>query len=243
MHSFIEDGWIKKNKGSSSEKSELYEMSFLNVGHVQEMMNLQQIISLDLPLQEIFKLRDEEHLKGWFAVERSVIGVRSADGLIAYSIISIPKDARENLGTDIGLFDEELKKVGHLQAVVVHPAYRGNSLQRKMAEIHLKVLKEMSCEHVCSTVSPKNPKSLINLISMGFVIKGLVPMFDGWCRYILYKNINRPLAFNSKEIIIDGSDLEAQIKILKKGFVGYKVVLQSEGYLVYFKREKAVFYS
>ena len=45
----------------------------------------------------------------------------------------------------------------------------------------------MGYEHVCCTVSPKNPVSLSNILSCGFVIRGLIPKFGGWWRYIMYK--------------------------------------------------------
>ena len=63
--------------------------------------------------------------------ERSVIGVTTEEGLIAFSMIRIPGLAHDNLGRDINLPEEELCKVAHLQAAAVHPAYRGNGSAAK----------------------------------------------------------------------------------------------------------------
>ncbi len=88
-------------------------------------------------------------------------------------------DAEDNLGRDIGLSEREQKKVVHLQAAAVHPAYRGNGLQRRMTSAHLKVIENLGYEHVFCTVSPKNPVSLGNVFSCGFVINALKPEFEG----------------------------------------------------------------
>ena len=109
------------------------------------------------------------------------------NGLVAYSIIRIPGLAEDNLGRDLNLTEEKQMKVAHLQATVVHPHFRGNGLQRKMARAHLEEIAEMGYEHVCCTVSPKNPVSLSNILSCGFVIRGLIPKFGEWWRYIMYK--------------------------------------------------------
>ena len=58
----------------------------------------------------------------------------------------------------LNLSDEDLKKLAHLQAIAVHPHFRGYGLQRKLAAAHLKVLERTGYEHICCTVSPKNPR-------------------------------------------------------------------------------------
>jgi GNAT superfamily N-acetyltransferase len=193
----IDTGMLKRNEADSSwmaqeAKSSHFEMKFLQASSLPDLMSLQNIIAANLPCQEIFMLHDDMYFLEIFRLERSVIGVTTKEGLIAYSIIRIPGLADDNLGKDLNLPEGELMKVAHLQAAAVHPAYRGNGLQRKLTFAHLRVIKELGYEHVCCTVSPKNPISLANILSCGLVIEGLRPKLHGWWRYILHKNILRP---------------------------------------------------
>jgi ribosomal protein S18 acetylase RimI-like enzyme len=198
MSGLIDSGDIRRNRrklssGSESDRDDCpYEMKFLNKDSLHELMSLQDLIGENLPDHEIFRLHSKKDFKDIFQSEHSVIGVETTDGLVAYSIIRIPGLAEDNLGRDINLAKEELIKVAHLQATAVHPLFRGNGLQRKLAIAHLDELERTGYKHVCCTVSPRNPISLHNIMSCGFVIKGLIPKFEGWWRYIMYKDILRP---------------------------------------------------
>lgn len=227
---FIEAGMVKRHEADSSRMAEAaehlrFEMKFLQTGSLLDLMSLQNVVAANLPCPEIFFLHDEKYLREIFRHERSVIGVTTQEGLIAFSIIRIPGLVDDNLGNDLNLPEVELTKVAHLQAAAVHPAYRGNGLQRKMVAAHLHVIEELGYEHVCCTVSPKNPISLANYLSFGLLIEALRPKMQGWWRYILHKNIFHQdfIDLEGKEIKIQISDIEGQLDLLKRGFKGFKV--------------------
>ncbi|MDD1741800.1 MAG: hypothetical protein LUQ47_00555 [Methanotrichaceae archaeon] len=159
------------------------------------------------------------------------------DGLAAYSMIYFPGKSKENLGRDIGLCDIELEKVAHLQAIVVHPAYRGNSLQKRMTYHHLKIIWERGYKHVCCTVSPNNPISLKNIMSCGFMIRGLKHKFGGYMRYIMYKNFDHFFRGKpEKKIDLMGNDIIGQINLLNLGYQGFEMELTPNGYKVLYER-------
>lgn len=227
-------------------------MGFLKLESISELLDLQRIISESLPSREIFIIHDEEYFQRIFSLKRSVIGIVCNGKLIGYSFILIPglrdDGLCENLGVDLNLPDEELSKVAHLQSVAVHPVYRGNGLQKIMAEAHLHLIDEMGYVHVCSTVSPKNPISLANLLSCGFLIERLRPKFKGWWRFILHRSTAAPDGFAANgfgrdqsgidqsgrnqsgrdriECRVPVSDLGLQTELLNKGFKGYRVVMR-----------------
>ncbi len=215
-------------------------MCFLDRSFLQDILELQDQITRHLPIPEIFRLHEDDFFREIFRLDRAVIGVTTDDGLIAYSIIRLPGAAEDNLGRDIGLPQTDLDKVAHLQATVVHPAYRGMGLQRRMARAHLDVIEDLGYEHVCCTVSPKNPVSLGNIISSGFVIKNLRPKFEGWWRYIMYKKISCPMKIDEsragEEIAIAGRDIKGQVDLLKQGFIGFRTALLPEGFEVFYGR-------
>lgn len=216
------------------------DMKFLKAGSLPDLMSLQSIIAANLPCPEIFMLHEEKFFQEILRLERSVIGVTAEEELIAFSIIRIPGLADDSLGKDLNMREEELIKVAHLQAAAVHPAYRGNGLQRKLTSAHLRVIEDMGYEHVCCTVSPKNPVSLANYLSCGLMIEGLRPKMQGWWRFILHKNIlhpnfadmERPVDIN--EIKIQISDIEGQLDLVKRGFKGFKITFLPDGAEVFY---------
>jgi len=231
-----------------------FEINFLQADSLPDLLRLQNIIAANLPCPEIFMLHDDLYLREILLHERSVIGVAAEEGLIAFSMIRIPGLAHDNLGRDMNLPEEELCKVAHLQAAAVHPAYRGNGLQRKLTFAHLDVIEELGFGHACCTVSPKNPVSLANYLSCGLVIEELRPKMQGWWRFILHKNIRQA---NSKDtdgavdmnVPMDGSgkqkeeesririsDIEGQLDLLRRGFKGYKISSLSDGVNVYYAK-------
>ncbi|MHB8119463.1 MAG: GNAT family N-acetyltransferase [Methanothrix sp.] len=214
-----------------------FEMKFLQAGSLPDLMSLQNVIAANLPCPEIFMLHEEKFFQEILRLERSVIGVTTEEELIAFSIIRIPGLFDDNLGRDINLPEEELTKVAHLQAAAVHPAYRGNGLQRKLTSAHLRVIEEMEYEHVCCTVSPKNPVSLANYLSCGLVIESLRPKLQGWWRYILHRNILRANFIDiGNEIKIQISDIEGQLDLVKRGFKGFKITSFPEGAEVFYAK-------
>lgn len=253
-------GMVKRHEASSCRMTEgaeysRFDMKFLQAGSLPDLVSLQSVIAANLTCPEIFMLHDEKYLLEILRLDRSVIGVTIEDRLIAYSIIRIPGLADDNLGRDINLPEEELTKVAHLQAVAVHPAYRGNGLQRKLTSAHMHVIDELGYEHVCCTVSPKNPISLANYLSYGLMIEGLHPKLNGWCRYILHRNILRSNFINMEEpedkvksrdqeesrvcrneIKIQISDIEGQFDLLKRGFKGFKIAILPDGAEVFYAK-------
>jgi GNAT superfamily N-acetyltransferase len=224
----IETGKLR-NKKMGSPIEVCYDMKFLDSSHLEEVKELQEIISQSLPDKEIFRLTTVQEFKEHLGQERSVIGVLAEDDLIAYDIISFPGEGAENFGSDIDIFPEELKKVAHLKAVVVHPDFRGNGLQRSLSRVHLEVIRDAGYEHVCSTVSPKNWISVENYFANGFVIKGLKIKYGGLLRYIMYKNIYKPFNPRPKAIFVESRDIKCQKDLLNRGFAGYKLHRRSNG--------------
>jgi ribosomal protein S18 acetylase RimI-like enzyme len=240
MSSIIENGWITKNKRTQLSEDVRYEMRFVDKSSLMDMMELQEIIFQNLSDKEIFRTHSLSYFEEHFEVENSVIGVFTEDGLVAYNVLFFPGLDSDNFGADINLPEEELDKVVHLETVAVHPAYRGNSLQRKMEAVHLNLIKDMGFEHVCCTVSPKNHPSLQNVFSNGLAIKALKIKFGGRLRYIMHRNLSYPNAIKDEEILIDSLNIDGQIELLKKGLHGFRISKFSSGFLISYGRDHLV---
>ena len=93
-----------------------------------------------------------------------------------------------NYGYDLGLTEEELLCVVHMDNVAVHSDYRGNGLQRKLVQIAEQSLAGTGKKILLTTVHPENRYSLNNMKSQGYVFQMLLDKF-GSRRYILRKDI------------------------------------------------------
>jgi ribosomal protein S18 acetylase RimI-like enzyme len=237
MHGSIGTGRIKKCRGRALCEPVSYDLRFLDISALQPVSNLQELVARSLHSPEIFRLHGDDYFKGLLECNRFVIGAIADNSLIAYSLVSIPGNGKENLGRDIGLSEGNLEGVAHLQATAVHPAYRGNGLQRAMVAAHLRVIEEMGFEHVLCTVSLKNPISLRNILSSGFVIKGLKPKFEGNWRYIMYKNLLKHVCPCLPATIIKSSDIDGQLGLLDKGYVGFDMKMIGDSFKVYYAQK------
>lgn len=231
-------GWIKKNRNMSSQQDMRYEMRHIDERNLDGIMKLQDIVSQRLKDREIFRTHSADYFIAHLRMNSSSIGAFTDDGLIAYSILYFPGENEDNFGRDISLHADEMNRVAHLATVAVHPAYRGNSLQKSMYAVSLDAARKMGCKHVCCMVSPKNFVSLQNIFSHGFLIKALKMKFDRRLRYIMHRHLDYPGTVCSEEVMIKSTDVWGQKCLLKRGFFGYGAVAHPGGFSVSYGRDR-----
>lgn len=105
-------------------------------------------------------------------------------------IATLPGDREENLGRDIGLSQEELGKVAHMESVAILPEYRGNGLQYILMKTAEDELRKQGCRHLMCTVHPENKYSRNNMIKQGYQVVLTKEKYGGYLRDILLKEIS-----------------------------------------------------
>lgn len=110
------------------------------------------------------------------------------DRLAAVFDILYPGLNSYNYGFDLGLCEEELLQVIHMDTSAVHPDYRGLGLQGRMVHMAEQELFGRGKRILLSTVHPENRYSLNNMLKQGYEIQKLVGKY-GSKRYILRKDI------------------------------------------------------
>lgn len=246
MPSLLKAGVLRKKRNmpfkmnmaceNTHQENMSYEMRFLDRSHLPDIVKLQETVIRNLGDKEIFRTQPLEFFLEHFNMENSIIGVLTDDGLIAYNVLYFPGDRMDNFGIDIGLDREERNQVVHLATVAVHPAYRGNSLQKLIQGIHLDVAMRLGYEHACCMVSPKNAVSLQNIFSQGLNIKALKIKFDNRLRYILHRHLRSPRMDFLEDFRIKSSDLDAQISLLNGGYLGFRMVETPAGFKISYGR-------
>lgn len=118
-----------------------------------------------------------------------VVAVDREGAIVGIFIVSYPGMSEGNLGRDIGLAEEALPGVAHMETAVVHPSARGHRLQGRMLA-HAESLIDPSV-HSCllATVAPTNAPSLKTVESAGFRVVMRKLKYGGLDRLILRKDV------------------------------------------------------
>jgi len=210
-----------------------YTMRLLATKELKEAVALQKYVYDKLPDKQVLYMDSYDEMLEDMQKGAKVIGVFNNKGvLIAYRYIGFPGKTERNLGNDINLPEQELTKVVHLETTVVHPDYRGNSLQSLTLQHAIPLVMEEGYRHLLCTVSPHNPFSLFNVMKNGLKIKALKKKYgsdkdgnDGMWRFILHRNLEPSANLKSGRILrIPLKDLEMQKTIINQGFVGLNMI-------------------
>lgn len=217
-----------KFKGLERVRFEPYVMKLVEDVNLYEIQKLQEYVYDRLPKKEVLVTDSIQTMAKDLEEGGFVVGVyNGCEQLVAYRFVTFPKHIDHNLGADIALESNDLKKVAHLETTLVHPAYRGNSFQSETLAVALPIIESRGYRHVLSTVSPLNPYSLYNVMYHGLRIKALKRKYavsekdPGLWRFILHRDLEasqqkRPVDW----LHIGIHELEKQVDMLHEGFVG-----------------------
>lgn len=154
----------------------------------------------------IMEVRDliPDDQKAWFAVDdeaytrevltngrcRGYKAVECESGKIAGVFTAIIPGTEEfNLGRDIGLPEEELLLVVHMDTAAVLPEYRGNGLQGRLMKYVEEDLKTSGFRILCCTAHPDNRFSVNNILAQGYEVMMTKEKYGGLLRHIFMKRI------------------------------------------------------
>lgn len=242
-------GQLIKHKDERIEKDE-YVMRLITTEELKAAVELQKYVYEQLPNKQVLYMDSYEEMLDDMKNGAKIIGVFNEAGeIIAYRYIGFPGLTDKNLGNDINMPRKELIKVAHLETTVVHPDYRGNSLQSLTLQQAIPMVKQLGYSHLLCTVSPQNSYSLYNIIKNGLRIKALKKKYgvdkegkDGMWRFILHRNLEPITERIAKQLTrIPLADLERQEKLINEGFVGLWMFKDSK-ILNYVRFEDALAY-
>lgn len=225
----IKTGELKKNNGNQV-SMEQYNMRLIAERDLKEVVSLQEYVYSQLPNKQVLYVDSYDEMLMDMRSGAKILGVyNEEEELIAYRYVAFPGYSEKNLGNDIKLSQDELDQVVHLETTVVHPSYRGNSLQSLTLQHMVPIVKSLGYRHLMCTVSPQNAYSLMNIMKNGLKIKALKKKYgtdqtgkDGLWRFILHKDLE-PAGLTKPDSLfrIQIGDLEKQKKLINEGFIGY----------------------
>lgn len=149
--------------------------------------NLMKAVYEKLEDKTLFFCDDLDYVQRHIEKEGFAIKVEQDGKLVASLIVRFPGDAEDNLGKDVDI--KELKKVAHIESVVVDEKYRGNGLQDRMIKFGEEVIFQRGYTYLMATVSPDNKHSLDNFKRNGYEVVKIKEKYGGMMRAILLKKL------------------------------------------------------
>ena len=200
-----------------------FQVCILTIEHLPEILRVQDEVVKNLTNHDNLQPLTDDEFR--FILEGSgfMVGAFAEKELIAFRALLVPIIDDEHLGLDIGLKEEELQSVIYQEISNVHPAYRGNQLQKTLASIIMREL--ATCKHrfryVCCTVAPFNIPSLKDKFVQNMQVAALKAKYGEKLRYIFVRDLLQPEDEKWTETIaLPMEDTEAQQQKLAEGFRG-----------------------
>ncbi|AZU60467.1 benzoate transporter [Neobacillus mesonae] len=213
-----------------------YTVQKLSILDLPEILSIQKRVVASMEKQGVLQPLSEQEYQYILQGNGMMIGAFVEEELIAFRALLIPKlDDPEHLGFDIGLTRAELPSVIYQEISNVLPKYRGNGLQKKLAQL---IMEEFGKErhefrYVCTTVAPFNIPSLKDKFAQGMRIAALKEKYGGQLRYTFVKERQEAKRQVWKEsILIDMGDIAAQQEKLNEGWRGIQMLRQNDDSIV-----------
>jgi hypothetical protein len=206
---------------------------FLTAADVDAAEELNLSVLCHLPHPHILRREGRDYFAQHLGERGRCIGAFCGEQMIAFTVLSFPRDEPDNLGIDLGFAREKRLRVCHLELSGVHPDYRGHQLHRTMNILRACFAGAAGYYHLCGTVSPRNPYSLSNHIAGGMTVRKLVQKYGGMDRYVIYRDYQRGLTLlpkaSASEIRCECLDIQKQKDLLADGYWGVAIAKTEDG--------------
>jgi len=165
------------------------DIRYINEENFDDIIKLYNIVDEGLDGKSWLKFRDYDYLNEVLNRGGFIIGCYVEDEIIASALCETPSINDIELMNEIGISAEDFVNTYISGYVMVHPSYRGNSLQSILLDTRIKLSQIRGKKYIVTAVAVENVYSLNNILNAGFKIGITKPKEDGTIRYILYKDI------------------------------------------------------
>lgn len=149
-------------------------------------LKMQEETLADLPDKEILRHNTAAMLAGCLEAPHITVGADCDGALAAFSVLYFPKDTAEDLAGLLETVDAAGKKCANYKLCIVGKAYRGNGLQYRLEQVLEEYAVAAGVQLLCTTVSPKNPYSIHNVLRLGYTFDHTLVKY-GFTRNLYYK--------------------------------------------------------
>ncbi|MDM5153172.1 GNAT family N-acetyltransferase [Bacillus sp. DX1.1] len=224
-------------EGTLQQNEETFKVAPLSLDHIHQILFLQDVVIEALENKDSLQPLTLEEYQYILNGNGLMIGAFVDEQLIAFRGLLVPPIDDDHLGFDIGLKAEELERVIYQEISNVHPAYRGNGIQKTLANLIMEQLKQSDnkYDYVCCTVAPFNIPSLKDKFAQGMEVAALKEKYSDRIRYIFVKELQGDDKKDWTSIeVLRMSDIVGQQRLLAEGYRGYEMEERDGEYWVRF---------
>lgn len=161
----------------------------LNKSNVNELLEFEKLIQDNLEQKDRYGgLTIEKCLKTFEYEENLLYGIyNKEDELMAYTTLKPYKHFSGKKYLSNYFKNEEYDKIYWFVNVAVKPKFRGEGLQNKIIDLHIRYAKSKNAKYIIAYVHPENKYSKDNFLNKGFRVIKTVVFDDGRTRDIILK--------------------------------------------------------
>ena len=192
---------VKLSKVNNVLTNNIYaNICFLSEENFGDISKLYEEVSNSMDNKNWLKNRDYDSLKKTIENGGFIIGCYVGLELIACALCDVPNINDLETLSSLGISIEDIKNTFISGFVMVHPMYRGNSLQSKLLDLRIDIAKSQQKKYIVTVSAVDNIHSLNNIISKGFEFKTQQKNEHGILRNIFIKDL---FPCDANENIID----------------------------------------
>ncbi len=181
---------VKLSKVNNVLTNNIYaNICFLSEENFGDISKLYEEVSNSMDNKNWLKNRDYDSLKKTIENGGFIIGCYVGLKLIACALCDVPNINDLKTLSSLGISIEDIKNTFISGFVMVHPMYRGNSLQSKLLDLRIDIAKSQQKKYIVTVSAVDNIHSLNNIISKGFEFKTQQKNEHGILRNIFIKDL------------------------------------------------------
>lgn len=162
---------------------------FLSEENFGDVSKLYEEVSNSMDNKNWLKNRDHAALKKTVDNGGFIIGCYVGLDLIACALCDVPSIKDLELLSYLGVSVEDFKSTYISGFVMVHPMYRGNSLQSKLLDLRIDIAKSQRKKYILTVAAVDNIHSINNILNKGFEFRTQQENEYGILRNIFLKDL------------------------------------------------------
>ena len=229
-------------QGQISLKSDLnqhpYVLRVLDKNDVAAVMRLQRELIEIMEKKDLYVPITEEEMLALLEGNGEALGFFINNKMYAACSLLFKVDYENNMARELNFSEQELARVAQLELSLVDLDLRGHKLQHKMAAILARRSAEKKrFRYLFTTVSPYNYASIQTVTSMGLQIARLCKMYYGWDRYVVFRDVVKPVKLDTDHpVIVKNTAWAEQQELLSSGYRGFSQFGDEHGIKIMYAR-------
>lgn len=181
---------VKLSKVNGILTNNIYaDFHFLSEENFADIMKLYNIVCDSMDNKSWLKVRDFQTLQKTIDDGGFIIGCYVDSELVACALCDVPGINEIDLLVGLDIDPVDIKNTYVSGFVMVHPKYRGNSLQLTLLDLRIDIAKNKGKKYIVTVAAVDNIYSLKNIESLGFRLKAQRSNEFGILRNIFVKNL------------------------------------------------------